>query len=36
MDFEEILGIEQLDLKALNDVKGIKNVVINEGSGFDF
>ncbi|MBQ8950969.1 MAG: hypothetical protein IJ167_01250 [Lachnospiraceae bacterium] len=23
-------------LKALNDVKGIKNVVINEGSGFDF
>ena len=23
-------------LKALNDVNGIKNVVINEGSGFDF
>ena len=22
--------------KALNDVNGIKNVVINEGSGFDF
>jgi hypothetical protein len=42
--YHDLGGVEPEDnnaaihtvLKALNDVKGIKNVVINEGSGFDF